>query len=292
MKRGSMFRLFRDSVTRPRAVIWTGAVVLLLAVLVVIALGATSTRWFCADVCHKVQDDTIASYEKSSHSEVSCMACHEPVDANTVVFLLAKMKSVGELYTTVTNKYELPLNAGSALSLNKEEMGDGQCVQCHSARRKISPSKGIIIDHKVHEEKGVWCTVCHNRVAHNEKAAPPKLTNVNGTPNKPHPDFMKMAGCMRCHDAAGKKKAPGACPVCHSAGFDLVPASHEASGWLPKGHAEAGIESRKAAAEEQTEAAKLVAGGVDKDLAAPVEYCSTCHSPTFCANCHVRGGKP
>jgi len=105
-------------------------------------------------------------------------------------------------------------------------------------------------------------------------------------------DFMKMAGCMRCHDAAGKKKAPGACPVCHSAGFDLVPASHEASGWLPKGHAEAGIESRKAAAEEQTEAAKLVAGGVDKDLAAPVEYCSTCHSPTFCANCHVRGGKP
>ena len=60
------------------------------------------------------------------------MACHEPVNANTVVFLLAKMKALGELYTTVTNKYELPLNAGSALALSEEEMSSGQCVQCHT----------------------------------------------------------------------------------------------------------------------------------------------------------------
>ena len=109
-----MFGLFRDPATRPRAIIWTGVIVLLLAAFVVVALGATSTRLFCAQVCHKVQDDTILSYEASSHSEISCMACHEPVNANTVVFLLAKMKALGELYTTVTNKYELPLNAGSA----------------------------------------------------------------------------------------------------------------------------------------------------------------------------------
>jgi hypothetical protein len=278
---------FKDPVRRPRFIIWTGVIVLLLAAFVVIALGATSTRWFCADVCHKVQDDTIASYEASSHSEISCMACHEPVNANTVVFLLAKMKAVGELYTTVTNKYELPLNAGSALSLNADEMNSRQCIQCHSANRPVSPARGIIIDHEVHADKDVQCAVCHNRVAHNEAAAPPKLLNVNGTPNKAHPDFMKMDACFRCHDVDGKKQAPGACSVCHTSKFDLVPASHRASGWFPKGHAEAGTQSRKAVKEGDSEAKKLEGEGIAKNLAEPVEHCSTCHgSGDFCNKCH------
>ena len=119
---------FKDPVRRPRFIIWTFVVVLVLAAVVVIALGATSTRWFCAQVCHKVQDDTIAAYEASAHSEISCMACHEPVNANTVVFVLAKMKALGELYLTVTSKYELPLNEGSALVA--ERGGDGRTVLC------------------------------------------------------------------------------------------------------------------------------------------------------------------
>lgn len=278
---------FKDPVRRPRFIIWTGVIVLLLAAFVVVALGATSTRWFCAQVCHKVQDDTIASYEASSHSEISCMACHEPVNANTVVFLLAKMKALGELYTTVTNKYELPLNAGSALSLNKDEMASTQCTQCHTSNRKITPSAGIIIDHKVHADKGVTCTTCHNRVAHNEVAAPPKLLNVNGTPNKAHPNFMKMDACFRCHDVDGKKQAPGACAVCHPSDFNLVPQSHADKAWFPKGHAEAADEAYKKVAEEGAEAKKLEEEGVDKNLAEPVNYCSTCHSTEkFCTACH------
>lgn len=278
---------FKDPVRRPRFIIWTFVVVLVLAAVVVIALGATSTRWFCAQVCHKVQDDTITAYEASAHSEISCMACHEPVNANTIVFVLAKMKSVGELYTTVTKKYELPLNAGSALSLHEEEMGDKMCVQCHSSKRAVTPSPGILIDHKVHEEKGVWCTVCHNRTAHNEVGAPPKLIGPDGKANKSHPDFMKMDACFRCHDLAGKKQAPGVCSGCHTAEFKLLPASHETTSWSAAGHGGAGIKADEKVSEEETEAKKLEEEGVAKNLATPVNSCETCHvREKFCDTCH------
>lgn len=282
-KRPGLIVLFKDPVTRPRMLMWSAAVIMVVAALAVgVGVIGTSTRFFCAESCHKVQDDTIASYDASSHSQISCMACHEPVDANTLVFARAKIKALGEIYPTVTDTYKLPLNPGSALALNEEEMGDKQCVQCHSRNRAVNPSRGIIIDHAKHEEAKVWCTVCHNRIAHNETAAPPKLKG-----NKPHEDFMKMDACFRCHDLDGKKRATGACAACHAAGFELVPASHKASTWFPKGHAEAGSESRKKFEEGKAEAKILEEEGVPKELAEPVEYCSTCHgSGDFCNRCH------
>lgn len=279
---------FKDPVRRPRYIVWTGVVVLVLAVVVVFALGATSTRWFCAQVCHSVQDDSIAAYEASTHSEISCMACHEPVNADTVTFLLAKVKSGLEVIPTVRNTYELPLNPGSALSLKGgKEMGSQQCTQCHSKNREVTPSKGIIIDHAVHEEKDVWCTVCHNRIAHNEEAAPPTLTDPRGEKNKRHPDFMKMDGCFRCHDLEGKKTAPGACSACHTADFPLKPANHLKAEFYPKGHAELAREHEKEFEEVAKEAKILEEEGIRKDLAAPVDYCATCHIKSkFCDSCH------
>jgi len=142
---------FKDPVTRPRFVVWTFVVVFALAAFVVVALGATSTFWFCAEVCHKVQDDTIDAYKASAHSEISCMACHEPVNANTIVFLFAKVKSGLEVIPTVGNTFDLPLNAGSALALEGgTHMGSQQCTQCHSANRITTPGEGILIDHKAH----------------------------------------------------------------------------------------------------------------------------------------------
>ena len=125
----------------------------------------TSTYWFCANGCHKVQDDTIAAYQASTHNKVSCMACHMPVGADPVTFILHKAEALGELYMTVTNNYELPLNGQSMVSL---EMPSKQCTQCHTTNREITPTSGIIIDHKVHAEQDVQCPECHNRVAHND----------------------------------------------------------------------------------------------------------------------------
>ena len=90
-------------------------------------------------------------------------------------------------------------------------MPSTQCTQCHSDNRVVTASDGIIIDHVVHEENEVHCTVCHNRIAHNET----DMTFVNTDPttgelNEGHPDFMMMTACFRCHslepdaDGAGR----------------------------------------------------------------------------------------
>jgi hypothetical protein len=288
---------FKDPVRRPRFIVWTFTIVFGLAAFVIVMLGATSTRWFCAEVCHAVQDDTIRAYEASAHSEISCMACHEPVSADTITFLFKKVKSGLEVIPTVSKTFTLPLNAGSALALNPDEMGATQCTQCHSANRVVTPSPGMIIDHKVHAAAGIWCTVCHNRVAHNEVAAPPQLTDPKGNKNTAHPNFMKMDACFRCHDLQGNQKmtgvgakvAPGTCSTCHQQGFELVPETHNAADWSVKAHGEAALAANAEYAAGLVEAKNLVGEGVTPYLAAPVNTCETCHVKTkFCDPCHAR----
>ncbi len=86
---------FKDPASRPRFIIWTLVAVLIIAGVMIPVLGITSTRWFCAEGCHKVQDDTITAYEHSAHAEISCMACHMPVAANPVIFLIHKAEALG-----------------------------------------------------------------------------------------------------------------------------------------------------------------------------------------------------
>ena len=124
---------FKDPVRRPRYIIWTGVAVLVLAAVMIVALGVTSTFWFCSEGCHKVQDDTIIAYQRSTHSKISCMACHMPAGANPVVFILHKAEALGELYMTVTDNFELPLNAESEVSL---VMKSTQCTQCHNMENR------------------------------------------------------------------------------------------------------------------------------------------------------------
>lgn len=285
---------FKDPVRRPRFIVWTFVVVLALAAFVIVMLGATSTLWFCADVCHKVQDDSIAAYRASSHSQISCMACHEPVNADTVTFLLAKVKSGLEVIPTVGNTFSLPLNPGSALALKGgKEMGAQQCTQCHSMNRRITSSAALLPNHKVHTDAGIWCTVCHNRVAHNDEAAPPTLTAPNGSKNIKHTNFLSMDGCFRCHDLEGKvkmtgqKPASGVCTTCHPAGFELVPESHKAADWSGAAHGERSKEILKEMGALEVEAKVLEEEGIAPYLAAPVNQCFTCHVESkFCAPCH------
>lgn len=287
---------FKDPVRRPRFIVWTFVVVLALAAFVVVMLGATSTRWFCAEVCHYVQDDTIAAYNASSHAEISCMACHEPVNADTFTFLVAKVKSGLEVIPTVAKTFSLPLNAGSALALEGGvHMGSQQCTQCHSSNRVVTAGEGIKIDHKKHADAGVWCTLCHNRVAHNDKDVAPVLVAPNGTKNVAHPDFMKMDACFRCHDLEGKvkmagtgaKAASGVCTTCHPAGFELVPESHEAADWSTSAHGEHAKDLLKEMGTLEAEAKVLEEEGIEPYLAAPVNECFTCHvEAKFCDACH------
>ena len=263
---------------------WTGVALIFLGIFIAIIGGTlTSTRFFCDQSCHMVQDDTIASYNNSAHSEVSCVACHEPVNANPVVYFMAKAKSVlTELPETITGGYRFPLNKGSAYALNPKEMGDKQCTQCHNENiRKVTPSVGIVIDHAIHTKNGVTCTTCHNRCAHNEQGLTLKLKG-----NVKHADFLQMDACFRCHGLEGKPEAPGACIICHTIDFDLVPASHKVKGWLPKGHSEAAAESLKEFGQATAESEDLINEGIPERVVKPVEHCSTCHKRQFCDDCH------
>ncbi|MDO8915188.1 MAG: cytochrome c3 family protein [Coriobacteriia bacterium] len=283
---------FKDPVRRPRYIIWTGVVLIGLIAFVAVALAVSSSRLFCAQVCHKVQDDAIIAYEKSSHSEISCLACHMPVNSDTVTFLIHKVEAgVSGAVNTLGNTYEMPLNPGSKLSLEGKYMPEGQCTQCHSKNRKVTPSPGILIDHAIHSEKKITCTTCHNRVGHNEDGWELTLKTVEGKPSKKHPDYMKMMWCYRCHDLESKKTAPGTCATCHTPDFPLKPANHLVAEFYPKGHAELALQDEEQYKEREKEheelAAKVEAKHGDPNMLLPVSYCGTCHIKTkFCDSCH------
>lgn len=277
---------FKDPARRPRYVIWTGTAVLVLAAALIVTLGVTSSRWFCAGACHKVQDDTIIAYSHSSHDKISCMACHMPVNSDPVTFMLHKVKALGELYMTATNKYELPLNAEDEVALSKTEMGEERCTQCHDMKnRKVTPRAGIVINHEVHSKAGYQCTVCHNRIGHKEDFT---LTLPG---NEKHADFMKMDACFRCHGLQPGAKAPGQCNACHPKDFKLKPEFHLQAGFYPEGHAKLAKEDIKRVeeAKAEAEAAKGESSGETSEILPmqAVSNCQTCHvKATFCDKCH------
>ncbi|MDH4140560.1 MAG: NapC/NirT family cytochrome c, partial [Coriobacteriia bacterium] len=283
------FEGFRDRARRPRYIIWTISGALVAVLLIIVALGVTSTYWFCANGCHKVQDDSIEAYNRSSHAEVSCMACHMPPNADPVTFLLHKAEALGELYLTVTNRYELPLNPGSELAI---EMDSGHCTQCHGPNRPYTPGEGIIIDHAIHTEEDVACPICHNRVAHPEDFELKLKDPTTGEPNRKHDDFMTMTACFRCHSQEDDGRAPGACEACHPADFELKPANHLEAGFYAKGgdsagHAEMAVAAREGSG-EGTETAvppaeeETHAGEAELPPVSEVFYCGTCHAEGFC----------
>lgn len=306
---------FRDPLRRPRYIIWSGVAVLTFAAVMIVTLGVTSSRWFCSEGCHKVQDDTIISYSHSAHDRISCIACHMPVNSSPVTFVLHKVEALGELYLTVTNRYELPLNPGDKLALDKDKMPSTQCTQCHNLKtRKITPSSGIIIDHGVHAKNGITCVYCHNRTAHKEDF------DLTLPGNKKHDDFMKMQACFRCHTLTEGKKgelgytATGQCSACHPADFELKPASHlETATFFPKGHAQLAKKDKTYCLmchEEQ----KFCYGCHALPMPHPADFkkghgglgkknprlCAKCHGTTttaggslaFCNNCHHKGSDP
>ena len=299
----TFFSGYTDPMRRPRYIIWTGSVILGLAAFVVVALGVTSTNWFCAAICHATQADTITSWERSPHAEVPCMACHFPVNADPLTFLWKKAKELPKIPKTVLGNYSQPLNEGSGVALDQKGMGTEFCTQCHwPENRDVTPSPGIIIDHVVHEEAEIHCAVCHNRVAHVQDFQLTAVDPNTGELAFPHEDFMLMTACYRCHTLTEESVsgiiAPGQCEACHTPDFNLMPANHNEPGfYAPFG--ESG--GHAAMANEDYEAYTAARANLkEPDTDAPMEqqlknlppvaavgYCQTCHNEReFCDGCH------
>lgn len=303
---------FKNPVSRPRAIIWTGVVLIALCLFMNVVIGATSSYWFCAEICHAVQDDAIDSYNRSTHSKVSCISCHMPAGGDPVSFLIHKAEALKELPMTFLGTYTEPLNGESEVSLNKVMFPDTQCTQCHNLEnRTVTPNPGIIIDHDVHTASGVRCTFCHNRVAHNESGdyMPRLQTPGSDEPPRKHEDYMAMTACYRCHGIEKGSPASGACGACHPKGFDLKPADHKVANFMGQ-HGTAAMgevtrieeavkhfgvesptpESKTASVEKLTAEKDEKSHGKFEWPVAPVETinrCYTCHDQkTFCDSCH------
>ncbi|MBN2846958.1 MAG: NapC/NirT family cytochrome c [Coriobacteriia bacterium] len=309
---------FKDPVRRPRFVLWTAVAVIALATLLIAALGATSSYWFCGGFCHSVQLDSVVAYDGSSHSMVACVSCHLPVNGDPVTFLYHKAHAgIVGAYELATKTYHVPLNPVSHLALDASHMGSEQCTQCHSANRAMTPSRGIIINHEIHEENHIHCTACHNRVAHPEgDLAITMVDPATGETAAKHADFMTMTACFRCHTLTGESPsgaeyaAPGDCKLCHSASFDLKPANHRAEDFYPAGHAKlATMEVDHATGRPAETVVKPVVHGESEESTgtessnyvpsagddhvlhlesvSAINYCSTCHIvERFCVDCH------
>lgn len=287
--------LFRNRATRPRAIMWLGLGTMAFVLLWAGGIIGTSTEWFCTTPCHKVHDDNTLAYKASSHTNVSCIACHEPVGASPIVMTLMKVHVLPDLPATIFDYYTLPANDGSYVAM---EMPMEQCTQCHilGKNRPINSNLGIIIDHEAHTERDITCTTCHNRVAHADDEV--ELVLPNG---ERHENWMRMDACFRCHGNGADAKAPATCSACHPTGFDLVPATHKAKGWADEynaaGHAEAAIEESETVkraiedieAREESESQGAPGeeeGEFSVGNSGPVNACYTCHERKFCDDCH------
>lgn len=126
-----------------------------------------------------------------------------------------------------------------------------QCVYCHSDLDSITPGR-LIFAHAAHLQRNYRCEACHETFAHNE----------SGTQK---PD---MLSCYRCHSSYHNGKgliAEGQdCGKCHPESFELMPDDHTVA-FIKGEHKERS----------------------SKDPA----YCSMCHAPTFCVDCHNGRGK-
>lgn len=202
-------------------------------VLIFVILGAvtiTSQPSFC-NICHEMRAD-VRSWEASSHAEVTCYGCHS--EGGTLAFLAHKVSNLKEPYYHLTNSFKKPINGDGEYG---RKISNEPCKRCHSQNRKVTPSKGVIIDHLKHEEKNITCVTCHNRVAHpdmkgypgeREKTEVRQITLKPGVEQpippatKPYQDRLKMRSCMTCHTGE-KEKAPRDCKTCHPPGFKLNP---------------------------------------------------------------------
>ncbi len=140
-------------------------------------------------------------WKDSSHSSIACVNCH--VESTGVfAFVLHKIAAYKEPFFEITRKYKEGINRESEIS---EEMSDEHCTVCHSKKRKVTPSEGLVFSNKAHEEHKklhLKCAFCHNRVGHE---------------TEDHKNHLNMEWCLEeCHSGETFIQE---CTVCHTEDF-------------------------------------------------------------------------
>jgi cytochrome c nitrite reductase small subunit len=205
--------------------------------LVGVATPFTDQPKFCAG-CHTIAP-SYESWAKSSHKEVSCVACHvrSGVEGWLHDKVLAGAKDTAiYLLGTPTDPHNLKASVSSEV-----------CLSCHrhilrvseiASRDLPSPVKdvGLIMNHRRHMQafkargQGEGCTTCHSGVVHDApiKGYPVVIPRGHLSadskpwyPIYPEGSYLRkraLRDCFSCHD--GKSQHDGhildqKCETCH-----------------------------------------------------------------------------
>lgn len=268
-----------DNAARMRLMLTLVVVEFVLIFATLSAITITSQPSFC-NICHEMRAD-VRAWKSSSHAEVTCYSCHS--EGNLTAFLVHKVESLKEVYFHLTNEFEKPINGDGEYGW---KMSNEPCKRCHSLNRRVTPHKGIIIDHLKHEQKSITCVTCHNRAGHptehmkgyvgEKKAEEAKVKiafkvgkeETASIESKPYEDRIKMRFCMVCHTGE-KGKGPRECETCHPPGFELKPEDHNNPDWLPPQDRLQSVHAFHA-----------------KEAKARMADCLSCHQQKFCVDCH------
>lgn len=203
--------------------------------------------------CHEKIPDSIRSSDDNLPEEETCFNCHDANDGMT------------------DPPGDPPGTCGTCHPGYVAEFPEGTEDFDETSKAKIHPPSvhlpppHLKFNHKVHIAKGVECSTCHGDLSAIDFATRESVLPVMGT-------------CLTCHDG---KTAPDECKTCHltlpdgridtmASGVPLKP-----SGWYhADAHDDKWLTNHRAAAQ--------MGDG----------YCSNCHQPKECVDCHNGVQKP
>ncbi len=216
-----------------------GAFALVFLFINAVFLPLTSNPKFCGLACHTMEREYY-TWQKSSHSRIPCVSCH--VKQGLPAFFEEKLiEGPLGMAAEISGDYEKPINAKSELGF--EKIPRETCERCHDLeKRVVTPSlifndkmvgKGFSKYHSKHLKRGITCTLCHNRITHQD-VNEPKIVHASGYKDKKDITKVKyrngltmIEGCFRCHSPFEKDRnkeliekykaqdAPKKCTTCH-----------------------------------------------------------------------------
>ena len=202
-----------------------------------VAIPITNHPTFCAS-CHTIAP-SYESWKKSSHREVTCVACH--VRPGIRGWLHDKAWTGTRdvaiyLFGTATDPHNLQATVGSTV-----------CLNCHRNILRMSEvaprdlpapvnDVGLVMSHRKHIDafakrgQGEGCTTCHSGVVHDQPIKGYPIVIPRGHlsadskpwyPDHPEGSYLRkraLTDCFRCHD--GKTEYEGKvvsrkCETCH-----------------------------------------------------------------------------
>jgi nitrate/TMAO reductase-like tetraheme cytochrome c subunit len=162
------------------------ACVVVVGVIVAIPVWATSTPTYCMSC--KATRAAGQEWKTSTHSKVSCVACHFPPG------FASSLKWRGREALNIWADYlNVPRTATKG-----QVPGNASCLKCHSLNGIPNQSGDIRMPHAVHvAQRNLTCADCHDKIAHH------KPGEVKG---------VSMQVCSMCHQA---QIAADECTFCH-----------------------------------------------------------------------------